>query len=197
VATLTWDQQAERDAHAAVWAEPGDGVAESLEWIGRLPEGRVLDLGCGVGRVCIPYAQQHPDSQVLGVDSSAEMLDRAETARVEAGCRNVRFRWVDGTEIEGLGKFAAVWSMLVFQHLEPRVVSGYVMQLSQLVRAGGMVRFQFVDAALTGRDDEGPLSRPHHRDLVGSWLEAAKFDVGDVTVGGMRPTWTWMTGTRR
>jgi cyclopropane fatty-acyl-phospholipid synthase-like methyltransferase len=197
VAEVTWDEQARVDADRAVWSDPGDGVAESLEWLGVLPEGRVLDLGCGVGRLSIPYAQAHPESTVLGVDSSREMLDRANAARRLADCRNVLFRWVDGADIENLGKFAGGWSMLVFQHLAARVAAGYVFQLGGLVRPGGVFRLQFVDADLTGPDDEGPLSRPHHRKLVESWLASAGFQVEDVTVGGMRPTWTWVTGVRR
>lgn len=192
---LTWDEQARADADRAVWSEPGDGVAESLAWIGVLPEGRVLDLGCGVGRVAIPYAQAHPGSTIVGVDSSVEMLRWADARRGE--CRNVLFRHVGGADLEGLGQFDAAWSMLVLQHLEPCVAAGYVAQLGQLVRPGGVVRLQFVDADLTGPGDVGPLSWPHHRELVCSWLRSARFDVSDVAVGGMRPTWTWVTGVRR
>jgi SAM-dependent methyltransferase len=193
--TLTWDEQALVDADRAVWSDPGDGVTESLEWIGALPAGRVLDLGCGVGRVAIPYAEAHPSSTVVGADSSAEMIRLANARR--GSCRNVLFRQVDGADLEGLGRFGGAWSMLVFQHLEPRVAAGYVMQLGQRVRAGGVFRLQFVDAELTGPDDVGPLSRPHQRRLVCSWLESAGFDVTDVAVGGMRETWTWVTGVRR
>lgn len=194
---LTWDEQARVDADRAVWSDPGDGVAESLEWVGVLPEGRVLDLGCGVGRVSIPYAQAHPGSVVVGADSSAEMLHVANQRRRAAGCRNVLFRWVDGSDLEGLGRFCAAWSMLVFQHLEPKTAAGYVWQLGQLVRPGGVVRLQFVDAGLTGPGDEGPLSRPHQRELVESWFGAAGFRVVEVVVGGMRPTWTWLAAVRR
>lgn len=194
---MTWDEQARLDADAAVWSDPGDGVAESLEWIGVLPEGRVLDLGCGVGRVSVPYALAHPQSTVWGVDSSAEMIARAERNLAAACCGNVVFRLVDGADLGGVPVLAAAWSMLVFQHLGPVEAAGYVRQVAGRMRPGGVFRLQFVDAAMCGPDDVGPLSRPHHRVTVRGWFEDAGFDVLDVDVKGMRPTWTWMTGCRR
>ena len=39
--------------------------------------GLVVDLGCGAGAATLGLAQRWPDARVIGVDSSAEMLDRA------------------------------------------------------------------------------------------------------------------------
>lgn len=50
-------------------------------------EGRVLELGCGTGRVTMPLA--HEGVQVVGVDRSAEMLSRARR-RVTRQRRGVR-----------------------------------------------------------------------------------------------------------
>ena len=193
---MTWDEQALVDADAAVWSDPGDGVAESLEWVGALPEGRVLDLGCGVGRVAIPYAQAHPGSTVVGVDSSAVMVAEAERRRRAVGCRNVVFRHVAGC-LDVCGRLDGAWSMLVFQHLDPVTAEGFVRQVAGLLPPGGVFRLQFVDAAMCGRGDRGPLSWPHHRVTVAGWFDAVGLGVEDVAVGGMRPTWTWVTGVRR
>jgi trans-aconitate 2-methyltransferase len=41
--------------------------------------GRVVDLGCGPGNLTATLAGRWPEAEVVGVDSSAEMLDKAET----------------------------------------------------------------------------------------------------------------------
>lgn len=38
---------------------------------------RILDLGCGTGKHLIKLAEQFPDSNIIGVDASKEMLNKA------------------------------------------------------------------------------------------------------------------------
>lgn len=49
---------------------------------------RVVDLGCGPGTVTNVLAERWPDAEIIGVDSSAEMLARAAAAYP-------RLMWVD------------------------------------------------------------------------------------------------------
>lgn len=39
---------------------------------------RVIDLGCGTGELTLALFRRLPDSEVLGIDSSAEMLAAAQ-----------------------------------------------------------------------------------------------------------------------
>lgn len=55
-----------------------------------LSPARVVDLGCGTGELTATLADRWPEAEVLGIDSSAEMLADAET--VAAGRANLRFR---------------------------------------------------------------------------------------------------------
>jgi SAM-dependent methyltransferase len=57
-------------------------------WLKSLPQvtarleagGRVLDVGCGAGRVCITIARQFPKSRVVGIDPDKESIRQAEAA---------------------------------------------------------------------------------------------------------------------
>lgn len=62
-------------------------------WLAKLPDvvqrlqngGRVLDVGCGVGRVGIAIAKAFPRCEVVGLDPDASSIDRAREAATKAG----------------------------------------------------------------------------------------------------------------
>src|SRR5438132_13430564 len=68
------------------------GVANPFS-LGRLQPGeRVLDLGCGAGTDSLVAAQMvGPDGNVVGIDMTREMLDKARRAAGEMGADNVEF----------------------------------------------------------------------------------------------------------
>jgi trans-aconitate 2-methyltransferase len=56
-----------------------------LAQVGALPAGEVVDLGCGAGAVGAALAARWPEHRLVGVDTSAAMLERAaETGRYAA-----------------------------------------------------------------------------------------------------------------
>ena len=63
--------------------------------------GRVLDVGCGVGRVSVIIAKTFPKCEVVGLDPDAESIRQAQVAAAEAGvCRRVRFIAKTAEELE-------------------------------------------------------------------------------------------------
>lgn len=52
---------------------------------------RVLDVGCGTGRLTRELAARVPDGHVLGLDLSKRMLDLARRRTAEAGLANVEY----------------------------------------------------------------------------------------------------------
>ncbi|MGH3305711.1 MAG: trans-aconitate 2-methyltransferase [Streptosporangiaceae bacterium] len=55
--------------------------------------GYVVDLGCGPGQLTAELARRWPQARVLGVDSSAEMIEAATTARYGGDCFGGRLRF--------------------------------------------------------------------------------------------------------
>ncbi|AXE84176.1 class I SAM-dependent methyltransferase [Streptomyces sp. Go-475] len=70
--------------NAPLFAAAGIGTAD-----------RVLDVGCGTGRTTRMAARQAYDGNVVGIDLSAPMLDRARRDAVSEGLGNVSFEQGD------------------------------------------------------------------------------------------------------
>lgn len=95
---------------------------------------RVVDLGCGTGELTARLADALPGSDVLGIDSSPEMLQRAE-AHARPG---LRFRQVSIEALEG------EWD-LVFSHATVQWVDDHdslVPRLLGMVAPGGQLAVQ-------------------------------------------------------
>jgi ubiquinone/menaquinone biosynthesis C-methylase UbiE len=67
------------------------GSALLLERAGVAPGMRVLDVGCGPGRLTLPAARRvGPSGEVVGLDIQPEMLRRVRDRAAAAGLANVR-----------------------------------------------------------------------------------------------------------
>jgi SAM-dependent methyltransferase len=74
-------------------ANLGVGCGNPLALAGVQPGAVVLDLGSGAGFDAFLAARAvGPDGQVIGVDMTDEMLERARSNAAKAGVRNVEFR---------------------------------------------------------------------------------------------------------
>lgn len=68
-------------------------VSQAVAWLDPQPTDRVLDLFCGLGNFTLPLARKA--RQVVGVEGSAEMVDRAQCNATHAGLENARFYRAD------------------------------------------------------------------------------------------------------
>lgn len=110
-----------------------DGLSVSSDW-------RVLEIGCGVGRLVKPLAGRV--SRVVGVDLSEEMIRRAR--EYCAGLPNVELLRTDG-RLDSLpdASFDFVFSHIVFQHLPRKAyVEAYFRDAFRLLAPGGTFRVQ-------------------------------------------------------
>jgi len=59
------------------------------------PTDRIIDLGCGTGETARDAARRAPEGDVLGIDLSARMLERAQKVAAEEGLTNLQFVHAD------------------------------------------------------------------------------------------------------
>jgi SAM-dependent methyltransferase len=89
------------------------GSATLLDRLGLAPGMRVLDVGCGPGRVTVPAARRvGPDGSVVAVDIQPAMLREVERRAAAGGLTNVRTA-LAGAGQGGLGRDAFDRAVLV------------------------------------------------------------------------------------
>jgi SAM-dependent methyltransferase len=100
----------------------------------------VLEYGCGVGRLLIPFARRA--TNVTGVDVSQAMLDVARTHVARAGVTNVELVHADAFASD-TRTFDLVNCFLVLQRLRKSGGLALLRRLAKRVREGGVGVFQF------------------------------------------------------
>jgi len=110
-----------------------------------LPEGRLLDLGCGVGHSYHLLAPR----ETIGVDISAEALQGQERETVVADMRELPF---------GAGEFDSVLAVQSLEHVpDPERV---VAEVARVLRGDGVAMFVTPNRLTFGRPDE--IIDPYH-----------------------------------
>ncbi len=109
---------------------------------GRKPaEMRVLEIGCGAGRLLRALAGVF--GRVDGVDVSGEMIAKARQALRDFA--NAYVHQNNGADLAmfGAGQFDFAFSYIVFQHIPSKaVVENYVREVHRVLRPGGLFKFQ-------------------------------------------------------
>jgi SAM-dependent methyltransferase len=106
----------------------------------QLETGDVLDFGCGVGRLSRALASRF--ERVTGIDISAPMIEQANrlVAIEHPNCSfivNAKRRLPFPND-----RFDLVVSLIVLQHLPPRLARSYVSEFMRVLRPGGVAIFQ-------------------------------------------------------
>ncbi len=104
-------------------------------------EMRVLEIGCGAGRMTRALAKVF--GEVHGVDVSGGMIQRAR--ELLADCSNVHLYQNSGTDLSVLGdlEFDFAFSFIVFQHIPSRaIIESYGREVCRALRPGRLFKFQ-------------------------------------------------------
>lgn len=103
---------------------------------------RLLELGCGPGRLAIAIKKRNPESMIDALDADPEILVVARRNAADAGV-DVRFHQADIARLPNLGPFDLVYSTLVFHHLLPEGKREALAGVRRALKAGG--RFVIAD----------------------------------------------------
>lgn len=107
-------------------------------------EKRVLELGCGIGRMSYFIAQSC--KELIAVDIAPELLKIASERLKEYS--NTAFVCVDGFSLHPVGNNSIdlVFEYIVFQHIgSTEVIASYIREIARVLKVGGV-------AVLHGRD---------------------------------------------
>src|SRR5258707_724332 len=153
---------------------------------------RVLEIGCGAGRLTLPLAELF--GEVHAVDVSGEMVARARQALVEH--RNAHVYQNNGCDLSIVPPLAFdfAFSMIVFQHIPSYdVIENYVREVHRLLRPGALFKFQ-----VQGGELLAPISPDNTWEGVGftetqarKMAERCAFEMRYAHVAGQQYFWLW------
>ena len=112
---------------------------------------KVLDIGCGIGRVLKPLSTHF--RQLVGVDVSAEMISKSKEWLREV--ENVSTFETSGVDLSLFpsGHFQLVYSYVVFQHMPRPVFDRYLEEINRVLAPNGFLVFQLP----IGQRQDAPL----------------------------------------
>lgn len=168
-------------------------ITEGLHAILSSPVSRVLELGCGTGRLLIPIARRYPHIEFIGTDISPAILDAARTERDWHRAWNISLLPCGGRSLpDAAGDLDAVYSMVVFQHIPPDAVRSYIHSVGIHLHTGGRFRFQFIAG-----DSSNPYDTAVAIDLITQWLDEAGIYLLSVERGRLYDSWVWILGEKK
>ena len=142
---------------------------------------RVLDFGCGVGRLVIPFAEV--STEVVGLDISSSMLAEAQRNCDARGLTNVLLLKSDDSLSAAEGLFDLVHSCIVLQHIQIPRGRELFAKMVQKIRPGGSgaihVTFGWTAHAQNFGQVPPPVLQPPStplsslKRLVSSWRSAS------------------------
>lgn len=154
-------------------------------------EMRVLEIGCGAGRVTRALARFF--GEVHGVDVSGEMIRQAKLALQD--CPNAFVYQNNGRDLDVVPplEFDFAFSSIVFQHIPSReIIENYVREVHRLLRPGALFKFQVQgDSTMTTQPDDTWLGVPFSERQAMDMAFRCGFDPRYRHGAGEQYFWLW------
>jgi len=154
-------------------------------------EMRVLEIGCGAGRVTRALAKLF--GEVHAVDVSGEMIHQARLAL--GGQPNAHVYQNNGQDLEVVPdlEFDFAFSSIVFQHIPSRdIIENYVREVHRLLRPGALFKFQVQgDSTLDTKSDDTWLGVPFSERQAVDMAYRCGFDPRYRHGAGGQYFWLW------
>jgi SAM-dependent methyltransferase len=205
-----WDQRARENARHYVntanlqWTDDeffssGETTVaeEILTDLGNICQGkrpgdmRVLEIGCGAGRVTRALARHF--GEVHAVDVSGEMVRQAKEALREYP--NAFIYQNNGKDLAVVPdlQFDFAFSTIVFQHIPSRqIIENYVKEVGRLLRPGALFKFQVQgDSTLETKPDDTWLGIPFSERQAVDMAYRCGFDPRYRHGAGGQYFWLW------
>ena len=128
--TTAWNAELYEDRHSFVWKYG----AEVLSMLDPKPGERILDVGCGTGQLTAQLMEA--GAEVVGLDQSAEMLERAS-----ANCPGARFLLGNAAAFQVDAQFDAVFSNAALHWVHD--ARGAAQSIAAVLKSGGRFVAEF------------------------------------------------------
>lgn len=152
-----------------------------------LDSARIVEVGCGIGRLTGPVAERFPGATVVGTDISARLLAIAE----ERASGPVYVLTADLDECDDAQAADAAYSVAVLQHIDNQRKRAMIAQIARALRLGGVAVIQFVEGTHASR-----CMYDATIDEMRAWCSDSGLRVRTVRRDLLFPRWVWITATR-
>lgn len=157
---------------------------DCLSYIKDNVSGKVLEIGCGVGRLLIPLSESY---DAAGIDISENMLRIAKERSTKP-----TFKLSDGRSIPFEdGSFDSVYCVAVFQHLNNEGIEQYIEEVGRVLSKNGCVIFQFIEG-----DESETFSNHYSLDYMELLLRENGMSITKADRGVGHEMWTWVVACK-
>lgn len=109
--------------------------AKVAETVSLQPNDRVLDVGCGTGKVLLRLYQKYPKAQFFGVDLSEDMIARA---RQESSGAPIKFKIASAEDLPFVNQSLDwVISTLALHHMDEAEKRAFIKEAGRVLRLKG------------------------------------------------------------
>jgi len=155
---------------------------------------RVLEIGCGAGRITRALAQVF--GRVDGVDVSGEIIEHAR--QTLSGCPNIGVWQNNGADLAMFGdeEFDFAFSYIVFQHIPRKaIVENYMREVRRVLRPGALFKFQVQGAPREDEDSDTWLGVGFSQDEMAAMAARTGFEMRYSHGAETQYFWLWFFKT--